>query len=65
MLNIPTEEWVRTYAGFVMHDEGTHWMLSFWGYPITTGTEERCGMVYNELVRELTFVLEERDRVAT
>lgn len=61
IVSLQADEWVRSYCGLVMHDEGDHWLLSFWGYPIITGTEGRCGKVLAEIAANLAGVIERRD----
>lgn len=60
---MPTDEWVRTYCGLVMHAEGTHWLLTFFDYPVATGSEEHCGRVLAELAAELASAINDRDEI--
>ena len=61
-INMPTDEWVRSYCGFIVHHlDSDSWLLSFWGYPITTGTEDHCSHVLAELAAELAAVIDRRD----
>lgn len=61
-INMPTDEWISTYCGLVMHDEGSHWLLTFWGYPVCAGDEDYCGRALAELCSKMASVIDERDR---